>query len=85
MPKITTITVEFVDPDNAALKMSKTINIGDLNTQEEIDARIAQHENTFRHRIAIGAIKVADTLTDTTPPEGPTPVDPVPPAQDPAP
>lgn len=77
MPKITTITVEFVDPGNPTLKMSKNINIGDLNTQEEIDARIAQHENTFRHRIAIGSIKPADTLVDVTPAD--------PAAQDPAP
>jgi hypothetical protein len=67
MPKVTSITVEFVDETDPTLKMSKMINIGDLNTQEEIDARIAQHENTFRHRISIGSIKPADTLVDTTP------------------
>lgn len=85
MAKITSINVEFVDPDNAALRMTKTINIGDLNTQEEIDARIAQHENTFKYRIAIGTIKPADTLVDTTTSEGPAPIDPVTPAQDSAP
>lgn len=77
MPKITSITVEFVDPDNAELKMTKSINIGDLSTQEEIDERIAQHESTFRHRIAIGVIKPPETLVDNSP-VSPTPLpDPV--------
>jgi len=48
--------VEFLDSESS-LKQTKTINIGDLTTPEEITERYEQHMNSFKHRLSIGLIK----------------------------
>ena len=51
------VVVKFTDTKNPEYFTTKTINLFDITSQEELDERINNHKRTFLHRISIGVIQ----------------------------
>jgi hypothetical protein len=52
------VEVIFIDP-NSELTHNRTINIGDLSTDDQIKERINDHLRAFGHRVKVGTITEA--------------------------